>query len=198
MMGKRIMIVEDEILVAIDIKMMLENHGYEVAGIAGNYAAAIRLFKDEKPDLMICDINLKTKKTGVDLVIKTRHDLKVPIIFVSAIVDDELLEQALSLNPESYLTKPFNENQLIVAVRRVLKNGNGNKVYSDNGGATPTKRELEIIQLIAKGHTTKQIAKILNISFETVQSHRKNVLHKFKLNSSAELISIAYGNNWVN
>ena len=198
MMGKRIMIVEDEILVAKDIKMILENYGYEVIGMAGSYSSAIRMFKHEMPDLLICDINLRTTKTGVDLVEKTRQLKEVPVIFVTAIVDDKLLEKALSIKPESYLIKPFNENQLIIAVKRVLKNGNGIKVNSNNGGAVPTKRELEIIKLIAKGNTTRQIAEILSISFETVQSHRKNVLHKFELSSSAELISIAYSNNWVN
>ena len=195
-MAKRIMIVEDEILVAQDIKMILENQGYEVLGIAGNYNHALTMFMEELPDLIICDINLNTKKSGIDLVEKTRKHKKIPIIFLTAVVDIVLLEKALSVIPESYLTKPFNENQLIVAVKRVLKNGNGK--HSLKPGITPTKRQLDIIQLVANGHTTKQIADILNISFETVQTHRKNLLKKFKLSTSAELISIAFNNDWIN
>lgn len=107
------------------------------------------------PGLLICDINLRTTKTGVNLVEKTRQLIEVPVIFVSAIVDDKLLEKALSVKPEPYLIKPFNENQLIIAVKRGLKNGNGNKIHPVIPGTTLIKRELEIIQLIAKGKRAK-------------------------------------------
>ena len=114
---------------------------------------------------------------------------------MTAIVDSHIQEKALSVHPESILIKPFNENQLIIAVKRLL---NGERNTPPNKlSDTPTRRELEIIQLIAKGFSTKQIAELLSISFETVQSHRKNLLSKFNLSSSAELICIAYANNWI-
>ena len=61
----------------------------------------------------------------------------------------------------------------------------------------PTKREMQILKRVAKGLTSKEIAEKLGISFETVQTHRKNLLHKYKLNSSAELIAYSIKSKWI-
>lgn len=196
---KKVLIVEDEIIVATDVRMMLEANGYTVTGTARKYDEAVNLFKYQIPDLILCDIDLKSSRNGINFIQKVRELSKVPVIYMTAYTDDETLEEALETKPEAYLAKPFNETQLLISIKRVLKNGESNgSTHHQLFEVAPTKRELEVIKLIAKGCTTKEIAKELSISFETVQSHRKNILHKFKISSSAELISVAFNNNWVN
>lgn len=199
MKKKKILIVEDEIIVAADVRMMLETNGYEVTGTAMKYEEAIELFKLQIPDLILCEINLNSGKNGIRFIQKVREFSKTPVIYMTAYTNDDILESALETKPEAYLVKPFDDTQLLITIKRVLKNGktNGSNRHQifDN---KPTKRELEVIELIARGLTTKEIARELTISFETVQSHRKNILRKYRISSSAELVSVAFINNWVN
>jgi DNA-binding NarL/FixJ family response regulator len=196
-MKKNILIVEDEALVAKDLKQILEKNDYNVVGTAHQVALALRLFNQSKIDLVICDINLGSGESGIELAkkMKSLND-NFHLVFLSAYVDEPTINGAFGVKPDSYLTKPFSEKQLIVTIKRVL-NHEEVKITGANKDI-PTNRELEIIRCIADGLTSKEIALKLAISFETVQTHRKNIHTKYNLNSSAELIKLALKNNWIN
>lgn len=198
-MCKKILIVEDDLKVAKNYQHILELNGYQVIGISDNYEQALDLFFESVPDLIICDICLQSKKSGIDLVkhVQKINDL-TNVIFTTSFSDENTFVKALSFHPKSYLIKPICDTQLLVSVRRIFENSLATKHrWSENSTENPTKREMEVIHLIADGYTTKEIAKALSICFETVQSHRKNVLSKFKVSSSAELISMAHCNKWL-
>ena len=201
-MKKRILILEDEAIVAWDVKQMLERHNFEVIAIANSYKSAFELLNGYDVDLVLCDINLGKGTSGIDFVkkLKSLHkDTKV--IYVSAYSNEDIIQQAFETNPDSYLTKPFTEEQLIVMVKSVFAKSNGNHNGNGNGNGhgndMPTKRELQIIRCIADGMKSHEISERLGISFETVQTHRKNILHKYNLGSSAELIAYALKNGWI-
>ena len=122
-----------------------------------------------------------------------KNDLK--IIFISAYCDEHTINDAFESKPDSYITKPFTEEQLLVVLRRVLANTKLVKTRKKNG--FPTKRESQIMHCITHGLTSRAIAKKLGISFETVQTHRKNLLHKYSVHTSAELVLHAVKNHWV-
>jgi DNA-binding NarL/FixJ family response regulator len=193
---KRILIIEDEIIVAKDISEVLESCGYRICGIANNAKSAMQLFKSRIPDMIICDINLGAGKSGVDLIRETQKIKKVPVIYLTAYSDNNTVDNALDTSPASYITKPFTSEQLCIAVNRVFRSIEPN-ADSEMDLPKPTKREMEIIQLVADGMSSKKISKKLSISFETVQSHRKNLLNKYNISSSAELIAIAHKNGWL-
>jgi DNA-binding NarL/FixJ family response regulator len=198
-MSNKILIVEDDFKVARKYQEILESNGYDVVGISDTYDFALDLFFECEPELIICDICLNSKKSGIDFIkqVKKIND-KVVVIFTTSYSDSSTVSIALTLHPKSYLIKPFCETQLLVSVKRVFGNYNATQLHhSEVVEDVPTKREMEVIHLIAEGYTTKEIAKALSISFETVQSHRKNVLSKFNVSSSAELISIAHCNKWL-
>lgn len=198
-MSSKILIVEDEINVARNYLNILELNGYDVVGIADTYEFALDLFFEDEPELILCDICLKSKKSGIDFInhVQKIKD-KIAVIFTTSYCDGSAMYKALAVHPNSYLIKPFCDEQLIVSVKRVLDNLTFTKLQrSEIIENSPTKREMDVIQLIAEGYTTKEIAKALSISFETVQTHRKNILNKFHLNSSAELVSIAHCNKWL-
>lgn len=109
----KILIVEDEFIVAYDLKMMLTKSGYLVAGIASTVERARQLIEQKKPDWVFLDIILKGDETGIDLA----HELlqkKIPFLFISANTNHTILEAAKATQPYGFLVKPFRERDLFV------------------------------------------------------------------------------------
>ena len=117
-----ILIVEDEGLVANDLAARLMQTGYSIAGIADNYTDAIDLFILKSPDLVLLDITLKGKKSGIDIAIEINKILPAPFIFVTAHTDAETLGNAINTFPAAYLVKPFTTSNLLVSVELALHN----------------------------------------------------------------------------
>ncbi len=118
----KILVVEDENIVAMDIRKILSDSGYEVTSIVSSGEEAIITVREQKPDLILMDIVLKGKMTGLDAArIITRY-FDVPIIYMTALsTDDALLE---TTNRESYgfLFKPFSANELNIAIEMAFIN----------------------------------------------------------------------------
>ena len=117
-----ILIVEDEGLVAIDLSERLKQFGYAIAGLADNYDDAVDLFKKKLPDLVLLDITIKGKKTGIDIATEINKILPTPFIFVTAHTDADTLQKAKNTFPASYLVKPFTTSHLLVSVELALHN----------------------------------------------------------------------------
>lgn len=188
---KKILIIEDEVVVAKSIGKILSNNGYGIVGFASNYKEAKEKLLTSNPDLILCDINLNDSKTGIDLMNEFDAKFNVPFIFITAYTDDKTISEAEKLQPQNYLTKPFSEKQLLVSVERVFRQ------QRLIGSELPTNRELSILKFIGKGLSTKQIAEELSISFNTVESHRKNLMKKYEVNSMAELVCLATSKGWI-
>ncbi|MCT7609736.1 response regulator [Aliarcobacter butzleri] len=108
----KILIVEDETIVALDTKSTLIKLGYEITDIVTNYDDAISSFLSNKPDIILMDIFLKNSLSGIEISKKINEIENTPIIFMSAYCDDETLSQAAEIEPFGYLVKPFNRNDL--------------------------------------------------------------------------------------
>ena len=108
----KILIVEDETIVALDTKSTLTKLGYEVIDIVTNYDEAISSFLDKKPDIILMDIFLNNSLSGIEISKKINEISNTPIIYMSAYCDDEILSEAAKTEPFGYLVKPFNRNDL--------------------------------------------------------------------------------------
>src|SRR5690606_12587630 len=108
----RIMIVEDEPIVALDLKKTLEKLNYSVAGSARNGEAAVKKAKALHPDLILMDIMLGKGINGIQAAASIKKDLNIPIIFCTAYADKETIENAKITEPFGYLIKPFDEKML--------------------------------------------------------------------------------------
>jgi len=109
----KILIVEDELIIAEDIKSILQEQGYNVIGIAMDYNEAVKLLNHkEKPDLVLLDVNLNDNKDGIDLAQYINEHYKIPFIFATSYSDSQTLERAKATNPINYLVKPFKKEQL--------------------------------------------------------------------------------------
>lgn len=116
----RVLIVEDELLVAEDMKQQLNNYGYTPVGVAANYTEAMKLLKETKPDIAIVDITLAGQKTGVDLAEHIRHLFNIPFIFATSHADKLTVEKAKSVRPNGYLLKPFEASDLYTSIEMAL------------------------------------------------------------------------------
>ncbi|MTI33640.1 LytR/AlgR family response regulator transcription factor [Xanthovirga aplysinae] len=118
----KVLIVEDELIIAEDMQMMLEQLGYSVTGIAISYTEAIKILEFELPDIVMVDINLKGKETGIDLARTINERFEIPFIFITSNMDRMTIDEAKLTQPSSYLLKPFKAQHLYAAIEVALSN----------------------------------------------------------------------------
>jgi diguanylate cyclase (GGDEF)-like protein/PAS domain S-box-containing protein len=136
-MTKSLLVVEDEVLVARDIKSRLTRMGYEVLGTASKGAEAIEKALDLRPDLILMDIHLQDDIDGVDAAIKIRETYDVPVIFCTAYSNPETLKRAKVSTPYGYVLKPFDNRELEINIEIALYK---HRVEKD---LTTTRRRLD-------------------------------------------------------
>lgn len=112
-MKEKILIVEDEFIVANDLKIMLIKAGYQVVGIASSVVQARKLIEEKKPEWILLDIMLKGTLTGIDLAWELRA-MQLPFLYISANTNQSTLEAVKATHPYGFMVKPFREKDLIV------------------------------------------------------------------------------------
>ena len=122
----KIGIVEDEMIIAETIILALKKLGYEVVGAVGDYKNAIEMIDKTAPDLVLLDINLGTKKDGIDLALEIKERFGTPIIFLTANSDAATISRAKAINPLAFLVKPFVNHDLYAAIEIGFYNYNNN------------------------------------------------------------------------
>jgi PAS domain S-box-containing protein len=115
-----ILIVEDEAVVALDLKMQLEDLGYAVVGIADDAEQALRLAAQHKPSLALMDIQLKGPVDGVNVAAQLRRQMDLPVIFLTSFSDAQTVRRAAQTAPYGYLTKPFQIKEVAAGVEVAL------------------------------------------------------------------------------
>jgi DNA-binding LytR/AlgR family response regulator len=118
-MKTRILIVEDEMLIAANISLDLSNLGYEVTGILPRAEEALIHIQQNRPDILLLDIQLKGKMNGIQLALKVKETMDIPIIFLTANSDEKHFELAKEAKPYAFISKPFKKLDLQRAVQLV-------------------------------------------------------------------------------
>jgi len=134
-MKVKILIVEDELIIAEDMRMMLETLGYQVVGVTGDSEEAKRLIVATSPDIAMLDITLGTQQLGLDLAKEIVENFKIPFIFCTSHSDKSTIGKATQLHPSGYLVKPFEQKDLFSAIELALAN------FSFNRSADPGMNE---------------------------------------------------------
>jgi DNA-binding LytR/AlgR family response regulator len=122
MRALQLLIVEDEVIIANDMKMMLEAVGYQVCGMARNKERALQALALKRPDLVLIDIHLTRAREGIELAGEVRHNHQLPFIFCTSFSDRQTLDEAKQVRPNGYLLKPFTKEDLYVAIEMALLN----------------------------------------------------------------------------
>jgi PAS domain S-box-containing protein len=116
----RILIVEDEAIVAEDLENLIIDFGYEMVGSVVSADDAIQQAIEHRPDLILMDIVLKGNKNGIDAANEIKDMLKIPIIFLTAYSDLKLIEEAKNTEPYAFIVKPFQDKQVIASIEMAL------------------------------------------------------------------------------
>jgi DNA-binding NarL/FixJ family response regulator len=205
---KTVFLVDDHtILLNGIISILKESDAFEVIGSAGTVGDALDFLSKKQPDVLITDYNLPDDD-GLSLVRKVKRLFpEIKIIVLSMHDEGHLVKEILKEGVNGYVLKKDSENELVqalsdVAVGKTYLSNDINKMliqslHGDDEQRLLTEREREILNLIAKECTNKDIAEKLFISERTVETHRKNIFRKTKTNSLVGLIKFAYANNLI-
>ncbi|SDF19066.1 LytR/AlgR family response regulator transcription factor [Cellulophaga baltica] len=123
----KILIVEDNVIIADDMQSMLEEIGYEIVDNVIVYEQAIEVLKTKQVDLVLIDIILASDKTGIDLGKHIREKYNIPFIFVTSNSDRATVENAKTVKPNGYLVKPFEQQDLYTSIEIALSSFNYNE-----------------------------------------------------------------------
>lgn len=191
---RKILIVEDEHIIAFYLRETLEKMGYAVIGICNSIDDAKDAIKNLKPEGIICDINLQSDTDGIMLMEEMRQILNFEIIYLTAAHDKKTITRAMDSGACYYLVKPFSNQQLQAAMVFLE-----NKINGKVEGMPPqlSLREIEIIKLLSFGKSSPEIAEILNISYHTITTHTKNIRRKLGLSSNMDVVAAAFKNKWI-
>ncbi|HRD58441.1 MAG TPA: response regulator transcription factor [Ferruginibacter sp.] len=194
----KILIVEDEPVIAENISIYLNNYDFEVCAIAYDCDEALEQLKTNTPDAVILDINLESNKDGIDIAITINEHYQIPFLFLTSYADKNTLERAKVVKPYGYIVKPFNEKTLLATLSIAISNHAFEKNHdlpqlnldkiNKNIHAQLSEREFEITQLIYRGMTNTQIAEKNFITINTVKTHLKNIYLKIDANTRLQVI----------
>lgn len=204
----RILLVDDHAILMDGVKSLLEkDQSLQVVQTAATAEKALEYLKNNTVELMVTDFNLPGMD-GLSLI----HTVKrlapsMKIIVLSMHNEVHLVKEILRTGVNGYVLKNDTHKELLQAIEEVLNgkvflSSDVNKLLITNlqnpdDGKLLTDREREILKLIAREYTNKQIAEELFISERTVETHRKNIFRKTNTNSLVGLIKFAYANNLI-
>jgi DNA-binding LytR/AlgR family response regulator len=121
MENAKILIVEDEIIIAADISMMLGNLGYDVTGIIPRGEDALKSIEGTRPDLILMDVSLKGSMDGVETALLIQEKYQIPLIFLTANADDNTFARAKAAQPYAFISKPFRQSDLNRTIELTLQ-----------------------------------------------------------------------------
>jgi DNA-binding NtrC family response regulator len=140
--NKKVLIVEDQFVEANDLQLMLQKAGYEVCGIARSVAIAREMLQKEKPGLVLLDIMLKGKHTGIDLAMQLKKE-NIAFIYLSANSTEAVLAAAKRTEPSGFIVKPFREKDLLITLEIV-------QYRHENSRESRYRREADLIQQVQR------------------------------------------------
>jgi CheY-like chemotaxis protein len=121
MANPKVLIVEDDKLIVHIEQWRLSKLGYDVCGSAGTGTEALNCVAKMRPDIILMDISLEGEMDGIEAARQIKKDFNIPVIFVSAHVDGATIERARAIHPEGFIQKPFNDDDLRVAIDLGIK-----------------------------------------------------------------------------
>ncbi|MES2772883.1 MAG: response regulator transcription factor [Bacteroidota bacterium] len=195
----RILIVEDEPLIAEDVAAVLERNEYIISAIVYSKADALHELQTNLPDMALLDINLNGGIEGIEIADTINRHHNIPFVYITSYSDKHTLDKAKHTEPSGYIVKPFNEAGLYSTLEIALYNhAQKNKrkfpelmLDKINHHVTQpiSEREFVLLQLIYDGKTNKQISETLFISPNTVKKHINNTYLKLDATSRATAIA---------
>ena len=202
-MGPTVLLADDHLIVRQGIKTMLEQAGLQVVGEAANGQEALRLAAANQPDVAVLDLTM-TMLNGTDAARAIRHAVpKTKILILTVHREDQYVRDALQAGIDGYVLKTQATEDLLQAITEVLRGSmylspgisravvEGYLKKSGLPAVSLSPRERQTLQLIAEGHTTKEIAQVLGVTPKTAESYRTTLMTKLDIHETAGLVRYA-------
>ena len=210
----RILIADDHEIVRRGIRALIENHpGWEVCAEASDGRDAVEKARELRPDLVLVDVSmpnlngLDAARQILEIVPQTR------VLILTMHESEQIVREVLEVGARGFLLKSDAARDLVSAIQALQRRttfftssvaemvlngfldrrGDSQKFTKDR----LTPREREVVQLLAEGKSSKEVAVVLNLSVKTAETHRTNVMRKLELHSVADLVRYAVRNNLV-
>lgn len=213
MVGVRVLVADDHDIVRRGVCALIENRsGWQVCGEARDGREAVEKAKQLRPDVVVLDLHMPLLN-GVEAARQIlRHNPEQKILVLTVADSEQVIQELLRIGVKGYVLKSDAVADLVAAVEALQRNRSFfnaeidrmvmKAFLNDNSGAREsfgpcvlTSREREILQLLAEGKTTKEVALMLNLSIKTAETHRANIMRKLDLHSIGELVLYAVRNN---
>jgi len=214
----KVLLVDDHQIVRDGIfALLIKEHDIEIVGEASNGDELFEKLKFIKPDIIILDISLP-KMSGIEIAgILTKDFPQIRIIVFSSYTDEETIFKSIRAGAKGFLPKDSMREDLVDAIKKVhqgfeylsdkipntilmdyiKKAGSQEEKFNNSKLSSLTKREREILKLIAEGMSYKEIGTELFISVRTVETHKNNILQKLELKSTIDLVKFAIKNDLI-
>jgi DNA-binding NarL/FixJ family response regulator len=212
----RILIADDHDLLRRGVRVLLQTHpGWEVCAEASTGRDAVSKVEQLKPDIAILDISMPDLN-GLEAARRIRKaSPNTEVLILSVHYTDQLIRDILEAGIRGYIVKSDSDRDLIIAVETlakhkpfftpratevILSDFNTGGIRTELPESLPnrlTSRETEIVQLLAEGKSSKEVAASLNISVKTAETHRANIMRKLQLHTVSELVRYAVRNQII-
>jgi two-component system, NarL family, response regulator NreC len=202
-MGMTVVLADDHPVVRQGVRRLLERQEFEILGEASDGLQAISLAEQFRPDVIVLDLSMPTLN-GIGAVREiVRVSPRTKIILLTMYTEEHHIFEALRAGVKGCLSKTQAPEHLLEAIRDVCAGGvylspmvsevivQGYLTKKEPPYDPLTSRERQVLQLIAEGNTTKQIAVILGVTVKTAESHRSTLMEKLDIHSTADLVRYA-------
>jgi DNA-binding NarL/FixJ family response regulator len=216
-MKLRILIADDHELVRRGLCTLLRAHdGWEICGEATDGREAVEKAKQLQPDMVILDVGMPNLNGLAATRQLTQHDPRCKVIVLTISDSDQVIREALDAGARGFVLKSDAARDLVSAVEALQRDrmfftprvndmvlaGFLDKGHNGSSSQLPTlpkltPREREVIQLLAEGKSSKEVASLLNLSTKTAETHRSNIMRKLGFHSIRDLVVYAVKNNII-
>jgi DNA-binding NarL/FixJ family response regulator len=208
-----VLLVDDHVTVRQALRMLIDDQkDMEVVGEAGDGAAALACVADLHPDVVVMDIGMP----GMNGLVATRgirqHDPRARVVTLTRYSDDAYLQELLRAGVSGYVLKQSPSSELLQGIRAVASGGQyldssltarvaqgfiGEGTHKGRAHPSPTERETQVLRLIARGYSNKEIASQLDLSVKTIEVHKANVMRKLALRGRIDIVRYAVLQGWL-
>ncbi len=193
----RVLIVEDEPVIAEDIAEHLMDVGYEIEAIAYSKEDALNALAVSSPDIVLLDIHLEDNMDGIEIAEYLHTKCDIPFIFLTSYANRSIIDEVKQSQPMGYVVKPFNKGDLFSSIEIALYNyaqlfkpRNFNLESINKRINSPlTAKEFEILVDLYEGNTNKQMVDKHFVSINTIKTHIQRIYQKMETNSRSSTIA---------
>jgi DNA-binding NarL/FixJ family response regulator len=202
-MSTQVLLADDHVVLRQALKLLLEQEGFRVVAEASDGIEAVRLTRERRPDVAVLDV-IMPNMNGLEAAREIKAvSPRTRTIVLTGFVDGAYVLEALRCGVRGYVLKTQGIDDVVRAIREVcagalyLSPAVSSAVvdaYRDGTGLMPdplTAREREVLQLVAEGKSTKEIASLLGMAFKTADSHRTRIMRKLTIHDTAGLVRYA-------